>query len=329
MKLFFHHPVISSLLLVFMIVVAALVVFPPEVLVLKWSANYAVQIMFGYLFAGLLFLGLERRRLMLTAFVCCAVLCLFLKSASNSEMAPPPPAKDAPRFSVSHFNVNNPSGDMEEFFTGIETINADLVNIQEITPVWEDTIIKRLSPSYPYYYSNAELGLFGMAVFSKYPFSNIDTFRYKEIPHLFGTLALNDEHKVRFISIHPFPALNNYYYERLKEHLGYVAQYCKEIVDPLIVLGDYHAVIWSDEVQDFRQSTRLNDSRRGLMPTFPHGSLTFHEQPIDHIFYSKELDCLEFKTISSHQTTHLGIVGQFQFKPVKTDSLLLGHETAH
>ena len=60
-----------------------------------------------------------------------------------------------------------------------------------------------------------------------------------------------------------------------------------------------------------RNNLALKDSRRGIQGTFPSWN-KFLMIPIDHIFYSKEISCVSFETISETDSDHYGIIGEYQ-----------------
>lgn len=315
MQKFLRNNIVNTTLSFVLIAGAALVIFSPDFLIIKWGANHAVRILFAYLIFGFGFLLIGQKRLMMISLFAAAALAIFLKTMTNSEMAPPVKTKNEPIIKIAHFNVNNSNDGFQTTLETIQSTEADLISITETNPLWDSLLLERLNSSYPFHYTQPSLGLFGMTIFSKNPFTYVDTIRYKEIPNVIGGIALDEENTVNFICSHTLPALNYRYYNRLKEHLHTITEYCNRTARPIITLGDYHTVPWSNEIAEFRNQTGLSDSRRGFTPTFPHGSSTVFEVPIDHIFFSEEFKCLSFSTVSSLYTTHMGIQGTFQLKP--------------
>lgn len=315
MRTFFRNNIVNTTLSAILVAGAALVILSPNFLIIKWGANYAVRILFMYLIIAFFFLILNQKRLMMISFFSAGALAIFLKTMTNSEMAPPVKTKNEATIKVAHFNVNNSNEGFEATLATIQSTEADLISITETNPLWDSLLVDKLAIDYPFHFSNPSLGLFGMTLFSKNPFTYIDTIRYKEIPNVIGGIALDEDNTVNFICSHTLPALNYRYYNRLKEHLDKISEYCNRTSHPILTFGDYHSVPWSNEIAEFRKNTNLNDSRRGFTPTFPHGASTVFEVPIDHIFFSEEFRCLSFSTVSSLYTTHMGIQGTFQLNP--------------
>lgn len=312
MQKFFRNNVVNTSISAILVLGVALVVFSPGYLIVKWGANYAMRILFAYLFLGFVFLIFNQKRLMVISLFSAAALAIFLKMMTNSDMKRPEPIVNQAVFKVAHFNVNNSNESYEATLSSILSTEADLISIQETNPVWDSILLSNLGENYPHHFSQPSLSLFGMTIFSKKPFAYADTIRYKEIPNIIGGIALDDKNTLNFICSHTLPALNYRYYDRLKEHLDCIADYSNKISEPMMAFGDYNSVPWSNEIAEFKEKTGMKDSRRGFTPTFPHGSSTVFEVPIDHIFFSDEIRCLDFSTVSSIYTKHMGVQGTFQ-----------------
>ena len=65
---------------------------------------------------------------------------------------------------------------------------------------------------------------------------------------------------------------------------------------------------------EFKFNARLKDSRRDGIPRSPEGAVSFFGVPVDHIFFSEQLECTEFRVIKNENASHLGIVGTYQLK---------------
>lgn len=289
-------------------------IFPPNLLFFKWTANFAFHLMLLQFFLGLFFLVVRQPRLTFVAFVTTAILCLFLKQASNTDFSPPTPT-NAPSIKIAQFNLSNSDENAAITIHSIKETEADLISIQEITPFWDSLLQQELQNNYPFHYMTHHVNIFGLAIYSKNELLSIDTFSYRNIPNIIGQMVIeNYQDPIYFISTLTTPPASYKDYTQLTKHLQKVGERCNTINGPLLTFGDYNAVPWSDEIQDFRDQTHLLDSRRGFMPTYPDGALNFFWTPIDHIFFSNHFNCLSFGTISGETSRHLGIQGVFQLK---------------
>ncbi len=295
-----------------LIILGALVcVFPPDFFIFKMSARFAVQIMLSYLALGLIFLSFKSYKLMFTSFACCAGLCLFLKYTTNSDLALAAPSNEE-AISIAHFNVSA-SDDYDFIIDEILKADADLISLQEVTPDWGIVLKESLIEKYPYSKTVVRFDPFGLAIYSKLPFSNIDTFVCDNVPNIFGTLKLEESNReICFITSHALPPFYTSDYQKLRKHLRRIASFSNESDCPVITMGDYNAVPWSYEIQDFRSVSNLSDSRRGFFPN-SNGSFSIFQLPSDHIFYSNQLKCIHFEDMEHTEAGHLGVKGAYQF----------------
>jgi endonuclease/exonuclease/phosphatase (EEP) superfamily protein YafD len=267
---------------------------------------YAVQIMFGYFLFGSLMMALKQPRLMMLSYGCCAALCLFLKTHSNEAIMFPKRNAD-PALKVAYLNTSNAIEGYQGFVDDILDTEADLVAIEEVTPDWDMVFKQSLAAKYPYSRSIVRADFFGQAVYSKYPLPVIDTFYYKDIPNIVGTVKLdNYGSEISFVSTHTEPSfMTKNFYQELRSHLNKVVEKFKDFRNPKIALGTFNTVEWATEIQDFRLLLRLQSSRRDNNP--------FSRIPFDHIFYSNDLECIYFSPLFNKAGEELGIQGIYQF----------------
>ena len=310
-KLLSYKP--TQLILSTCIVLGALVcIFTPNYLLFKWGASFAVQIMFVYLLLALLFLVLNQSKLMLTSFACCAGLAFFLKHTTNSNLIPAARTSED-NVTVAHFNLSA-SADYESTIDAILASDSDILSLQEVTPDWNILLKDALKEYFPHSRTIVRIDPYGIAVYSKYPMQSLDTFSVNNIPNIIGSIRAKGVGKhVYFISSVTKPPFSSKTYEDLKQQFDKISYYVKTLKSPVLTIGDYNVVSWSNEIQHFREKSHLKDSRRGFLPSYPTGYFSFFSIPVDHIFYSPDLECTDFKTITSSSSEHLGIQGTFQF----------------
>lgn len=310
---------IQNILISLLVIGAVLCIYTPNNPLLKWGTNFTPQFMIAYLLLGLGFFLASQPRLMFTSFACCGALCFFLKEVSG-EVLQHASASGQPNVSIAHFNLANSESNFGTQIEAMLATKADLLSIQELTPDWEMPLMQTLTMDYPYFKSIPDLGLNGVAVYSKYPFETIDTFHYQEIPNIIGSIAF-EENLFYFIASHTQPAFTEQSYLSQRAHLEQVAHKCRTIEEPIVTFGEYHATSWSEEIRHFRMLAELNDSRRNFTPTHPHGVLSFFDIPIDHIFFTDQFQCTSFHTISGETSKHLGIQAVFEFIDPNLDIL--------
>lgn len=321
-----NHSLFQFAILATIILGVLVCVFPGKIPRLSWIVNHAVQIMLFYLFAGIFSLFLKQPRLTFAFFGGCALLCFFLKYSvkgdsierwrqemleNNRILTTRQPTTTDP-FKLAHINLTNTSS-RQEVFAVLRDIDAELISLHEVTPDWEKWLTDSLNSSHQFNHTMIDLGLFGMAIFSKYPLEPVDTFYFNDVPNLKVRINKGEDHAFNLISLHTLPALDDLSKQQLQAHLEMVKKEANSINTPLLITGDFNAVSWSAQLQEFMNQTGLIESRTGFMPGSTSGSISLFDVPLDHILYSGEFICSNFKNIIGETGQRLGILGTYQF----------------
>lgn len=297
-----------------------LCIFPSEGTFFHWWEAHTLIFMFSTLVLGLLFFMFNYKKLMIVSFGACAALCLFLNDRTQA------PLKNADQTSdylvtIAQFSlagIDQSVLDVE--LAAMLDTKADVISIQEISPAQLKHVNEIfICCGYPYYeciFDSVRTN--SLAVYSKYSFEFIRQIPLPKAPSIAGKVKLpylNDQqYEFYFFNSALYPTDSQVGFDQSKENLQLFAQELNRLKAPIFVFGDYEMVTWSKDLQAFRQASNLNDSRRGIEPTSPHGYFSIFDQPFDHIFYSNHFECINFETISSVSTPHLGIVGTYQFE---------------
>jgi endonuclease/exonuclease/phosphatase (EEP) superfamily protein YafD len=290
-----------------------LIIYPPEIYFFKALSSKAVILMFFLLASVLGSLILGMRKVMFACVFSCALLALFLKVNSNSQLLATPEAEpDKDFLKVAQFNAQDLGNNTEGTLSMINEIDADIIFVQELTPLWSEAITEEFKTEYPHHKSFIRIDLFGMAIYSKYRFIDIDTFMYDQIPNFIGSIAKDHSDEVfHFVSTHITPPLNQSGINKMSDHLALISNKVRSIGQPVLALGNFNAVAWSNELQTFRRETELLASRRGGLGPFFNASSVL-EAPVNYIFHSQNLRCLSFGNISNTQAEEVGIFGIYQ-----------------
>lgn len=232
---------IQHLIMLVLFAVALVPIFSLQVPFLQLSVDFTVQLMLAYLVLGLVFLMIGKKRLLLTSFFCCGMLCLFLKQSSYDKLAFPKVSQDE-NISIAHFNTSSATEGYASLLQAVLSSNADIVSFQEVTPDWDSYLTEQLSDHYPFHVSNVRIDPYGMEIFSKLPISFTDTFHYEEIPHQMVKVKINGNEDINIISAHVLPPVGQRLNERAKRHLNKIAEKISSMDTPSIVLGDFNLV---------------------------------------------------------------------------------------
>ncbi len=298
---------------------ALLCIFQPEYHALRGFTRYAPQITMGYWLLGLGFLAIKKARLTMVSFICCGFLCLFLKGMSDSKVEKSIQT-NALHISIAQINISLSNSSSSETLESIKKTGADVLSIQEVDFEWSHRLKDSLSSLYPYSCRVERADVYGIELFSKYPFASCDTFYSEDIPNLVISLKKTPSSRpIYIVSTYVAPPLFTYAYQLMQKQMHIIAEYIHVITDPLITVGDYNIESSSWEMQQFRQEAGLLASRRGFSPTRKDGHFDLTEVPTDHISFTPHLECIYFETIIGKKDEHLGISGIYQLSNTWTN----------
>jgi endonuclease/exonuclease/phosphatase (EEP) superfamily protein YafD len=293
----FYYAFIAIIALLVVLIIAG-----PEIIFFRQASEYLVHIMLGFLGLGFLFLLINRERLMMLSFATCATLCVFLKNESNGELLFPK-TNNTESITLSHVNLSNvdhPS----ILFNELKRNSCDIVSFQELTPDWRGILSSSLKQDYPYSYEATRIDLFGKAIYSKYPLERIDTINKENAFDIVATIN-KSKNKYKIISPYLTPPLDKNSLVACKVQMKNISNYIQNQVDRVIVLGDFNMVYWSEEIRNFREASKLNNSRKDVI-------LASMKLPYDHVFYSKNLQCVNVKDFLINRDERVGLLSVFQ-----------------
>jgi endonuclease/exonuclease/phosphatase (EEP) superfamily protein YafD len=236
------------------------------------------------------------------SFAACSVLCVFLKNESNGDFIFPK-FNNTDNITISHINLSNVDHPLL-LIDEIKRNRPDVVSIQEFTPDWAGVLSGKLKEDYPFQYESMRIDLFGKAIYSKYPIEKIDTLN-RDIAFDIGTRINKKSNIYSVISPYLTPALDKNSLNNAKLQMKNISKYILQEGGRVLVLGDFNMVYWSEEIRNFREATKLNNSRKDVV----HVSL---KMPYDHVFYSKNLQCVNVKDFLINRKERVGLLSVFQ-----------------
>lgn len=305
LKALFQNRVINALVIAGMLSITAISIMKtPDVMFLKRISAHAIQFMILLLGAGLFFFIINQRRLLLTAFGCVAALCLHFKRVANINLIQPVKTEE-PSLMVAQTTTADLA---EHWQNSIETLirsKADILSILDLTPDWETLLTKRLIDHYPYRSLNTRIDNFGAAIFSRYPVVRTDTLYFQGVPHLKATVEIPGGLQAQLYSFNTEPPLFRKSLIQLRNQLYDLSFDITRESVPTITTGNFNLDQFADEIQDFRASANLFDSRKSMSPSLFN--------PTNHIFYSRGLECLRFSNLYDSASVRIGIIGEYQF----------------
>jgi len=312
---------VSTLVLGSMSIAIALMVAPFDSAITRQLNEFSPYIMVGFFGIGLLSLLFKQERLMKGSFVAVAILAFMLRS---SAVAPEEKTQVTPVFleqvqqskpiSVSQFSTSNLLVQGKPSIRTILASEADLLSIQGLTPDWADLLVDSLQALYPHQYLFEDIGVHGLGVFSKEELGSIDSFLIGEVVQVSACLSgTENSPEMTLVAVQTTPPVNTGSYQVMKAQLASLANHIQQVEGPLITIGDFNNMPWSNELSAFQQNSNLQDSRRSQYPTYHQGAPHLFDRPVEHIFYSKDLQCLQYRA-QRQGSTYIGSGATFQLK---------------
>lgn len=295
---------VQRIIMGIILIIILLIFFQPDIPFVMSLSENTMWIIFTLLFSSMIFLILRKVNLVYFTMFSAAILTLFLKDSSNENLMFYGKDINSSSLHIMHFNIIEVEETKNEFINKISISDPDIVSCQELSPSWNKFLISKLKNKYPYTISINQFDPDAKLVFSKYAFSNKDTFYLSGHPQLDVTIKFeNTPINILFTYVLPYSmagenAGNKYQLEDLSEYIT------NKDKTPLMIVGEFNQVYWAKKVRTFLYDTKLNNARR---------SVSFAvKNPLDHIFYSKHLRCQKLEEIFDDNSNHIGVEGFFK-----------------
>ncbi|MFC6268010.1 endonuclease/exonuclease/phosphatase family protein [Frigoriflavimonas asaccharolytica] len=205
--------------------------------------------------------------------------------------------------------------DYASFISLIKKNEPDLFLMMESDEHWENAV-KILEKDYPNHIKVSLDNTYGMHFYSKFKVakSKVHYFVADDIPSIEAHLETEDGFKFVFFGVHP-PPPSPTEEETSKERDGDILSVAKEVKNiekPVLVIGDFNNVAWSNSSILFKKVSELIDPRigRGFISTY-HAKYKLLRFPIDLMFHSPDIFIENLKTLEAFGSDHLPILCEF------------------
>lgn len=278
-----------------------IILFPTRTEIFESVSVFAPQLMFFLLILSFILLVFNQKSLMLIGLLSTALIALYLKTASNNNFILPAENSN-PKTQVVLLNLENASRKNADILNIVAELDADILVFQYYTQEWDSLIGYHLVQAYPFAHKLKRDDGFGIAIYSRRKIYKIDNFYYRGVPNLKVEVD-NNNSKLSLISSY----IPQDYPRKEEPGMSHLEMLISEIKDcryPVIVLGNFNKMYWSNVMIGFMEATSLENSRRSISIDYLN--------PVDHIFYSERLECTEFQELKNSENRHLGIKGSYQ-----------------
>jgi endonuclease/exonuclease/phosphatase (EEP) superfamily protein YafD len=206
----------------------------------------------------------------------------------------------------------------------IEAVDPDIVFLMETDRRWADALAPALA-GYETVVSVPKDNYYGLIFATRLPATDARAVHLTvdDTPALFAELSAPDgSGRFRFIGLHPRPPVPGEDTDERDAQVLYAARFAQESGVPIVTMGDFNDVAWSDTSQRFKFAGGYLDPRigRGLFPSFDanHWLIRF---PIDQLFITADVALADFRLGPHVGSDHFPIIATVRLDPALAATL--------
>lgn len=202
----------------------------------------------------------------------------------------------------------------------MKKINPDVAVFTETDATWSNALRAGLGPDYPYKVEVPLDNTYGMILYSKLELLD-PRVKYvvdDSIPSIHTEIVLRSGDKVRLHAIHPTPPMpqhNPSSSDRDAEMMKTALEAMNSDI-PVIVIGDFNDVAWSNTTSMFQSVGELLDVRKGrsFYNTF-NAQSSIMRWSLDHIFVSEEFRVEKINVGGDVKSDHFPFYAKLYLQP--------------
>ncbi len=260
---------------------------------LDLGSHFRVQATLVLVVSSPVLYGLKRRR---SAVVCCVVGLGLV--ASLWPFLKPKVSQTFGEYRLLTMNVltSNPRHDLAIDYI-IES-DADFVILQEVNSQWIEALDAALGESWPYRKCRQRSDNFGIAIYSKIPWTTCRVTEYSNhlpTPSITARFRLPNGTDLRICATHLLPPMNHRQWAARNSSLASLAQDIQGTDgERTMVVGDLNCSPWSYWFQRFLRESKLRNSAvgNGLNITWMPIPIAMAGLPIDHVLIGSGITVL-------------------------------------
>ena len=226
--------------------------------------------------------------------------------------------------SVYTANVLQKNKESELVIQDAQSFDADVLLFTETNSEWVNALTKSLGKEYVNTIRVPLENTYGMLMLSKFPLSD-EKVRYMvedTIPSIHVKVALPSGKKVQLYAIHPAPPTPQHNPSSVDRdaELIKIAQLVRASNYPVVVMGDFNDVAWSESTTLFQKFSGLLDLRkgRGLFNSYNAKSWIMR-WPLDHVFTSPDFRVVAVDLGADVGSDHFPFYAKLSLEPEKAD----------
>ena len=211
-------------------------------------------------------------------------------------------------------NLLSSNGEPKKVINYIKSENPDILVLLEYNPRWAKEL-ERVTKSYQFHKAEIRTDNFGIGYFSRIE-SKLKIGRFDDtgVPSIIAKQKFYND-SVTIVATHPFPPVGQERFKARNQHLKNLAAMRKHLSKNLIIVGDLNTSSFSKHFKNFRETTKLKDSRNGygILTTWPSNFIPMRTT-LDHFLVSSNINVLKRGVGEDIGSDHLPINMEFRIK---------------
>ncbi|GAA4643422.1 endonuclease/exonuclease/phosphatase family protein [Pontixanthobacter gangjinensis] len=218
-------------------------------------------------------------------------------------------------FSVMSFNVLQKNRNYAATIEMLEREQPDILLLLETDQKWRDALAGVLA-EYPEKLERPLDNTYGLLFATRLPMTDgsVQDLAEEDTPSAYATLTAGQ--KFRLIGLHPRPPHPGQDTEERDAEIVLAARHAKDQTMPVLAIGDFNDVGWSDTTLLFKSIGEFLDPRigRGNFATFP-ADKTWLGWPLDHLFVTEEFLLRDIRVLDNVGSDHRPVIAELCLAP--------------
>lgn len=256
-----------------------------------------------------LFFLLRRKWLQLpSALAGCAMLLVQVPPAASE---PPEPA-EGPLLRLLHMNVLQPNTSYKESIGMALAGQADVISMQEVGREWATALGQGLRNEYPYQHVEPRSDCYGIALFSKRPFTSVRTMTMQGTPFIEAWMDVEGT-PVRLMAVHATSPTSYAHFRQRNAQLAQLGDHLAPCDTATVLLGDLNTVPWDAAFRRLTARTGLVSTAKSTLRTWPSFG-PFALIPLDHVLVSSDVQAVSLRSVQIPGSDHRGLHAELHLK---------------
>lgn len=220
-------------------------------------------------------------------------------------------------FTVLSLNVLQDNREYGRTLDLIRRHDPDIVMLLETDQAWVDAM-KPVSSGYPQVREVPIDNKYGLVFMTRLKTDELQVHRLIEddIPSVFARMRTPAGQLFGFMGLHPRPPQTGTDTQERDAEIAVGARIAAKSKLPVLAMGDFNDVAWSDTSELFKRIGTYLDPRigRGFYATFP-AKLPAFRWPLDQIYFTKEFSIDRLEVLENVNSDHLPIIAKMCLAP--------------